>query len=257
MDNGADIPMKGDVLNSAEQIKDAEPPVAGPDPVVGADGSSIGRNVVKESELPIKRTWRPPIEVRKQANEYLKDMFLRGQHGRSKEDSIITLDLWDFAGQHLYYASHPVFFSPRGVYVLVHNLSKPLDALAEPRVRQGVHDIVLDNLNGETNMENFLSWLVTVHRSRPTQQELVDNCGNQKPTYLRPPVIIVGTHADKPCEGVDVVKSRIRSTISGKEYEKHVIRPFFSIDNTRGTYQTLLQDSRRSQQSGIVLKSIL
>ena len=164
-------------------------------------------------------------------------MLLQGQqavHDNNRENPIVTLELWDFAGQHLYYASHPVFFSPRGVYVLVHNLSKPLDAMAEPCVRQGVHDIFLDNPNGETNMENLLSWLVTVHGSRPTGGELVSNTEREDLAYLRPPVFIVETHADKPVEDINRITSQIQRSISGKEYEKHVIRPFFNVDNTKG-----------------------
>ena len=52
--------------------------------------------------------------------------------------------------------------------------------------------------------------------------------------YVRPPVFIVGTHADKPFEDIEVTTSKIQQGISGKEYEKHVIRPFFNIDNTLG-----------------------
>ena len=178
-----------------------------------------------------------PAEVAKCTTEYLTQILPQGQqtvHDNNRKDPFVTLELWDFAGQHLYYASHPVFFSPRGVYVLVHNLSKRLDALAEPCVRQGTHDIFLENPNGETNMENLLSWLVTVHSSRPTSGELVGNTEKEDLAYLRPPVIIVGTHADTPVEDINVITSQIQRGICGKEYEKHVIRPFFNVDNTKG-----------------------
>ena len=178
-----------------------------------------------------------PAEVAKCTTEYLTQILPQDQqtvHDNNRKDPFITLELWDFAGQHLYYASHPVFFSPRGVYVLVHNLSKRLDALAEPCVRQGTHDIFLENPNSETNMENLLSWLVTVHGSRPTGGELVGNSEQEDLAYLRPPVIIVGTHADMPVEDINVITSQIQRRISGKEYEKHVIRPFFNVDNTKG-----------------------
>ena len=205
-----------------------------------------------------------PAEVTKYTTEYVKQLFLHDQqavHDNNRGDPIVTLELWDFAGQHLYYASHPVFFSPRGVYVLVHNLSKPLDALAEPCVRQGVHDIFLENPNGETNMENLLSWLVTVHGSRPIGGECVGNTEREDLAYLRPPVIIVGTHADMPVEDINVITSQIQRGISGKEYEKHVIRPFFNVDNTTGNKSTPVRLPRRilgkrpnkGQQAGIVL----
>ena len=61
------------------------------------------------------------------------------------KSEVMNLTLWDFAGQHLYYASHSVFLSGRAVYILVYNLNKNLLATAEPCVRQGVNDIRLDN----------------------------------------------------------------------------------------------------------------
>ena len=204
-----------------------------------------------------------PAEVAKYTTEYLTQILPQGQqtvHDNNGKDPLVTLELWDFAGQHLYYASHPVFFSPRGVYVLVHNLSKRLDALAEPCVRQGTHDIVLENPNGETNMENLLSWLVTVHGSRPIGGECVGNTEKEDLAYLRPPVVIVGTHADMPVEDINVITSQIQRGISGKEYEKHVIRPFFNIDNTKGNESLLRRMMEflgkrllKGQQPGIVL----
>ena len=204
-----------------------------------------------------------PAEVAKYTTEYLTQILPQGQqtvHDNNRKDPFVTLELWDFAGQHLYYASHPVFFSPRGVYVLVHNLSKRLDALAEPCVRQGTHNIFLENPNGETNMENLLSWLVTVHGSRPIGEECVGNTEKEDLAYLRPPVIIVGTHADKPVEDINVITSQIQRGISGKEYEKHVIRPFFNIDNTKGNESLLRRMMEflgkrllKGQQPGIVL----
>ena len=172
--------------------------------------------------------------VEKQADELLKNMIVEGVDADSayiEKGSSITADVWDFAGQHLYYAAHPVFFSSRAVYIVVHNLSKPLYARAQPCVRQGTHEVPLENPNNETNLENLLSWLVTVHNMRPTGEEMVET-PNVLP-YLRPPVFIVGTHADKPYEDTKDVTSKIIREISSKEYGKHVIRPFFYIDNTQ------------------------
>ena len=225
--------------------------------------NSLG-SIVNDDDDDEQTTVTVPAEVTKYTSEYLRQMLLQGQqavHDNNREDSFVTLELWDFAGQHLYYASHPVFFSPRGVYVLVHNLSKPLDALAEPCVRQGLHDIFLENPNDETNMENLLSWLVTVHGSRPIGGECVGNTEREDLAYLRPPVIIVGTHADMPVEDINVITSQIQRGISGKEYEKHVIRPFFNVDNTKGNKsmvrrmrEFLGKRLKRGPQAGIVLE---
>ena len=74
-----------------------------------------------------------------------------------KEESVVSVEMWDFAGQELYYASHPVFLTSRAIYILVCNLSKSLKETAQPCVRQGSHNFMLDNPNGETNLENLLS----------------------------------------------------------------------------------------------------
>ena len=219
----ADRPKEAIAHSSTRQVKSAGSLVTGDDDDDDDDDDQTSVTI--------------PAEVAKCTTEYLTQILPQGQitvHDNNRKDPFITLELWDFAGQHLYYASHPVFFSPRGVYVLVHNLSKRLDALAEPCVRQGTHDIFLENPNSETNIENLLSWLVTVHGSRPTGGELVGNSEQEDLAYLRPPVIIVGTHADMPVEDINVITSQIQLGISGKEYEKHVIRPFFNVDNTKG-----------------------
>ena len=156
----------------------------------------------------------------------------------TKEESVASLDVWDFAGQHLYYASHPLFLSSRALYILVHNLGKPLHAPAKPCVRQGAHNIRLQNPNNETNLENLLSWLTTIHSIAQVREEPDIGAESRLP-YLRPPVLIVGTHADKAFEGITVMKSQIEKTISGREYGRHVVPPLFSIDNTSSLPQNL------------------
>ena len=193
-------------------------------------GSEIELN---ESEVMIKAT-SPPDDVTHQFLEYVE-----GEHDESditKEESVASLDVWDFAGQHLYYASHPLFLSSRALYILVHNLSKPLHAPAKPCVRQGTHNIPLENPNNETNLENLLSWLTTIHSITQVKEE-PDISAQSRLPYLRPPVLIVGTHADKPFEDIAVIKSQIEKIISGREYGKHVVPPLFCIDNTSSLMQ--------------------
>ncbi|XP_015747880.1 PREDICTED: uncharacterized protein LOC107327650 isoform X2 [Acropora digitifera] len=162
------------------------------------------------------------------------DLVVRYLQSLRLEDDIkakeIIFTLWDFAGQHLYYASHSVFLSGRAVYVLVYNLNKNLLATAEPCVRQGIHDIVLDNPNNETNLDNLLSWLVSVHNIRSDANESHED-DETKQFYLRPPVIIVGTHSDQPFEDVETAERHIKKGISKKAYVKHIMKPFFAVDN--------------------------
>ena len=166
--------------------------------------------------------------------QHLKSLNLQSE--TTAVEHHIILDLWDFAGQHLYYASYPVFLSTRAVYMLVYNLSKGLKETAQPCFRQGVHEILLANPNNESNLENLLSWLVSLSSMCSLQSQV-----NERQTkladlpYCRPPVFIVGTHADKPHEDITKMELQIQREISGKDYERHVIRPFFSVDNRQGS----------------------
>ena len=188
---------------------------------------------LNEPEITINAT-SPPDDVTKHVDQFLK--YVRGKHDSkgdiTKGESVVSMDVWDFAGQQLYYASHPLFLSSHALYILVHNLNKPLLAQAQPCVRQGTSDISLKNPNSETNLENLLSWLATVHSITQVKEEPDIGAESRLP-YLRPPVLIVGTHADKQSpQDIAEVKSEIQKRISGKEFGKHVVPPLFSIDNT-------------------------
>ena len=122
--------------------------------------------------------------------------------------------------------------------------------------RELTHDVFLENPNNETNLENLLSWLVTINSLKTTGEGMVDNSDGTLP-YLRSPLFIVSTHADKPFEDTTFMTSQIQQAMSGKEYEKHVIRPFFSTDNTQNDISLLSwvkkffgKQPQRSSQEG-------
>ena len=182
-------------------------------------------------------TTSPSEEIKDRAVNLIK--YMNGEDVKP-EESVVSIELWDFSGQHLYYASHPVFLSSRALYILVCNLSKLLHDTAKPCVRQGSRNVDLKNPNGETNLENLLSWLSTVHSVAQMRRETCDDVEEEVP-HLRPPVIIVGTHADKPFEDIETMKTEIQNAIAGKDYEGHVVRPIFSIDNTAKLTQTKIK----------------
>ena len=183
----------------------------------------VRKNEVSDKQLKINLN-----DVTDLVERYLQR--LRLEDDTKSEEVILTL--WDFAGQHLYFASHSVFLSARAVYILVYNLSKNLLATAETCVRQGVIDIRLENPNNETNLDNLLSWLVSVHGIRSDSSKNVPHQGT-KLSYLRPPVIIVGTNLDQPFGDVETSEKHIKKSILGKEYAKHVRAPYFRVDNTK------------------------
>ncbi|XP_015775395.1 PREDICTED: uncharacterized protein LOC107353578 isoform X3 [Acropora digitifera] len=193
----------------------------------------VDKSDTNELQLNINSTTLPNDVTDLIAND-VTDLVVRYLQSLQLEDDIkseeVTLTLWDFAGQHLYYASHSVFLSRRAVYILVYNLNKNLLATAKPCVRQGVNNIKLDNANNETNLDNLLSWLVSVHNIRSAAKEKVAHQG-KKLSYLQPPVIIVGTNLDQPFEEVNTMEQRIKESLEYKEYERHVTAPFFAVDN--------------------------
>ncbi len=208
----------------------------------GIDTTAVLPDDVTEMDVHANRTGSLAAD---QDNELIIDTFavlpsdvvelvVQFLQGLKLEDDIqdkeFHLSVWDFAGQHVYYASHSVFLSLRAVYVLVHNLSKDLNAQAEPCARQGTHKIELENTTNQTNLDNLLSWLVSVHCVRPTTSEGDDQ--KENPLCLRPPVFVVGTHADKPFEYIVEMEKCIQQSITRNTYEMHVIRPFFAVDNT-------------------------
>ena len=77
-------------------------------------------------------------------------------------------------------------------------------------------------------MENLLSWLVSV-RTMCSPSKVEDL------PYCRPPVFIVGTHADEPHEDIKEMELQIRQEIFKKDLRLHVISDFFSVNNTQGS----------------------
>ena len=181
-----------------------------------------------EFHIEIDTSGGVPEDVKSLVAKYLQS-HTDEQQAASDRETVVTI--WDFAGQHLYYASHPVFLSPRAIYVLVYNMSKELNAKMEPCVRQGVHDFIPHSSGDETNLDSILSWLVSIHNLSPEVRGKDKEHEEEQP-YLRPPVIIVGTHVDTPFEDPKRMETQIKKSLSGKTYEQHVRRPFFQVDNT-------------------------
>ena len=183
-----------------------------------------------------------PRSLRLQCQKELAPLvteYLKSANTPSSPDSAVetVLDIWDFAGQHLYYATHPIFFSHRAIYLLVHNLQKNPNDLAEPSFKCGDDIMPLQNCSNETNLDMLLSWLVSVHSIRrpPTDQNFIETCKSNL-HCLPPPVLVAGTHADKvSAQQMNDVESQIESSVQGKTYQEHVLVPFYRVDNTQSS----------------------
>ena len=155
--------------------------------------------------------------------------------------------IWDFAGQDIYRAIHPIFMSSDDIYLLVFDLTKRLSEKAECRVNVGHKELTATARDGEdTNLDHLLRWMDLIHSLKKD---------SQSDGLSYPPVILVGTHAD--C--VDDPRKQINSLAEGKcsdvfdedTYLPH-IADYLPIDNTKSgksTDQEEISELRKKTQS--------
>ena len=146
-----------------------------------------------------------------------------------ESDEKIWPVIWDFAGQDIYRAIHPVFLSPEDIYLLVFDLTKKLSEKAVCPVNVGHKEhIVAARDDEDTNLDHLLRWMDLIHSFKKGNQ-------NEKETVSFPPVILVGTHADcvdDPSEQMELIKQRCSRVFCKDRYLPHIIDRL-SIDNTK------------------------
>ena len=138
---------------------------------------------------------------------------------------------WDFAGQSVYYVTHPLFLTKKAIYLLVYDLSlNPYDK-AKPVVKRGVYKKTLEGFSSlKTNLDYLEFWMTSVASLASTQEE--DSTSELLPEKL-PPVFLVCTHADTPYCGRDPqeLATEIFGSLRSKPYGCHLYDVFF-VDNT-------------------------
>ena len=137
--------------------------------------------------------------------------------------------IWDFAGQSLYHAIHPIFMSREAVYLLVSDLSRDLfqrpDTLAKPSEQSPERGMEMSN-RSDSSLDHLMKWMDLVHSFQ--DPSCVDAIG-----VAQPPVILVGTHADKVVGDPWRVMNVILDSFEGKAFSSHVVDEKFVVDNTR------------------------
>ena len=157
------------------------------------------------------------------------ERFLRGDVDDNKEDIYFTF--WDFAGQSVYYVTHPLFLTARAMFLLVYDLSLNPDDEAKPVLKQGVYEESEESSNIKTNFDYLDFWMRSVASLASGQAE---GSRLEETTSVKlPPVFLVCTHADKPYGHGDPEKlaRKIFGYLKRKPYGAHLCDVFW-IDNT-------------------------
>ena len=155
---------------------------------------------------------------------------------RQAEDQNVSEDtiwpvIWDFAGQDIYRAIHPMFMSPEAIYLLAFDLTQKLHNRAESRVNLPLHKEkrVQQRDTEDTNLDHVMRWMDLIHALKdPDGNDSV--CSAVLPPSL-PPVILVGTDADlvDPSK-IESLNEQIKSAM--EELYDHVAN-FLPVDNSK------------------------
>ena len=156
----------------------------------------------------------------------LVERILLQDHHSAGSDEIWPV-IWDFAGQSLYHALHPIFMSREAVYLLVSDVSRNLFQRADNHAtKQPEQHGAQMSTKDESSLDHLMKWMDLVHSFQ-------DASSVASQGIAQPPVILVGTHADKvsgdPWDAMNV----ILESFEGKAFSSHIVEDKFVVDNTR------------------------
>lgn len=126
-----------------------------------------------------------------------------------REENVIDINVWDFGGQFVYYATHQIFHSRHAIYLLVFNLNENLDDILVDEDFSNIKFTMRSAL--EFWMDSILSFVGTTEGKKPT-------------------VILVGTHK-KDCQGKE--RKRIESVLdifSKTKAMNHILPVQFAVE---------------------------
>lgn len=137
-----------------------------------------------------------------------------------------TVSIWDFAGQNIYYSTHHFFLNSRSIYLLLMDISRPLDSFVKETSDFSMSGFLHKDF---TCIEAFKFWLCSIHMYNSKQIHGSD---------IHPCVILVATHKDK-LSGSDVEKERQKEDYFNEALKslkdtpvlQHVHRKKFLVNN--------------------------
>lgn len=154
--------------------------------------------------------------------------------------------LWDFAGESVYYVTHPLFLTARAIYFLVYNLNWNPNAKANRLMKQGVYAESQDSFNLKTNLDYLDFWMNSLASlTAYSEDKDMDTQFEVLPKRL-PMVFLVCTHADEPYEGRDARKlaAEVYGTLKERPYGTHLFG-MYCVDNTKSGRESECQEVGR------------
>ena len=185
------------------------------------------------------------VKIPDEIAERIKNLLKEVEKERVGDDSEMYSIVWDFAGQPVYYATHPLFLTQRAVYLVVFDLSRGLHARADPTVKQGMYSMILDNHDCKSNLDYldfWMTWVASIANQDDNQQIRLGQ------SLLNiPPVFLVCTHADEPYGGADpfVLAREVFGSLETKPYKKQLYQDVFVVDNTKSGSEAECSEVKR------------
>ena len=142
--------------------------------------------------------------------------------------------LWDFAGQSVYYTTHPLFLTPRAVYLLVNDLSQNPSEKAKPVVKQGMYRRLLDSFGLKTNFDYLDFWMSSIASLENQEESDQESAKSELLPEKLPAVFLVCTHADKPYKSQSDPTTLAREVFGSLQTKPCKIHLYdiFVVDNT-------------------------
>ncbi|XP_071941109.1 uncharacterized protein [Antedon mediterranea] len=175
------------------------------------------------------------INILKKKEKHEQNTMLEKSEELQETIDDLTLSIWDFAGQDLYYITHQMFLVSRAIYIICFNLCHDLNAPSRVEVFHRDNGKISDADHYMTNLDRVLFWSHSIYSNvTSTTDNPVSNL-----KQLSPPIFIVGTHRES-LPGNDEERqvltdekfSLLKQAFKGKPYAGHIVFKYYAIDNS-------------------------
>ena len=175
---------------------------------------------------------------------------LEHSQGVEDEDDIYSI-IWDFGGQSVYYATHPIFLTKQAIYILACDLSLDPFQKAKGPTKKGMYENEIDTHCKKTNLDYLDFWMTSVYSLVSPNT----NCQGTVTPGMLPSVFLACTHADVLYRNKADPKERaekIFGTLSDKVYGD-LLKDVFVVDNTKSGSNDECQDVKNLRKTVLSL----